>query len=155
VTASAPVALTEYEGACLDKHADERAIRTVLDRIGDKWSLLVIATLRTGRLRFSELQRHIPGVSQRMLTLTLRQLERDGLVTRTVHAEVPPRVEYELTSMGAGLVDTSVTLLRWALENHPAIEQARAVFDARRPGHETAHPTPKQAVSASDARSRR
>jgi DNA-binding HxlR family transcriptional regulator len=146
VTASAPVALTEYEGACLDKHADERAIRTVLDRIGDKWSLLVIATLRTGRLRFSELQRHIPGVSQRMLTLTLRQLERDGLVTRTVHAEVPPRVEYELTKMGAGLIDTSVELLRWALEHHPAIERARAVFDARRPRPETAHPTPKQAV---------
>lgn len=131
MTPSAPAALTEYEGACLDKDADERAIRAVLDRIGDKWSLLIIATLRNGRLRFSELQRHIPGVSQRMLTLTLRQLERDGLVTRTVHAEVPPRVEYELTGLGAGLIDTSVALLRWALENHPAIEGARAAYDAR------------------------
>jgi DNA-binding HxlR family transcriptional regulator len=130
-TASAPVALTEYEGACLDKNADERAIRTVLDRVGDKWSLLVVATLRNGRLRFSELQRHIPGISQRMLTLTLRQLERDGLLERTVHAEVPPRVEYELTTLGEGLIDTSVALLKWALENQPEIERARAVFDAR------------------------
>lgn len=131
MTASAPVALTEYEGACLDKDADERAIRTVLDRVGDKWSLLVIATLRGGVLRFSELQRHIPGVSQRMLTLTLRQLERDGLLTRTVHAEVPPRVEYELTAMGASLVEASIALLQWALEHQPAIERARAEFDAR------------------------
>lgn len=130
-TASAPVALTEYEGACLDKDADERAIRTVLDRVGDKWSLLVVATLRNGRLRFSELQRHIPGISQRMLTLTLRQLERDGLLERTVHAEVPPRVEYELTTLGEGLIDTSVALLKWALENQPRIERARAAFDAR------------------------
>ena len=132
MAASAPVAaLTDYEGACLDQDADERAIRNVLDRIGDKWSLLVIGTLRNGRLRFSELQRHIPGISQRMLTLTLRQLERDGLLERTVHAEVPPRVEYELTSMGETLIDTSIALLQWALENQPAIEQARAEFDAR------------------------
>ncbi|WP_367948273.1 winged helix-turn-helix transcriptional regulator [Microbacterium hominis] len=66
-------------------------VREVLARVGDKWTLLVVATLRGGRLRFSELQRHIPGISQRMLTLTVRQLERDGLVSRTVHAEVPPR----------------------------------------------------------------
>ena len=130
-TASATVALTDYEGACLDKDADERAIRGVLDRIGDKWSLLVIGTLRNGRLRFTELQRHIPGISQRMLTLTLRQLERDGLLERTVHAEVPPRVEYELTAMGETLIDTSIALLQWALENQPAIEKARAEFDAR------------------------
>lgn len=129
--ASAPAALTEYEGACLSKDADERAIRNVLDRIGDKWSLLVIGTLRNGRLRFSELQRHIPGISQRMLTLTLRQLERDGLLVRTVHAEVPPRVEYELTSMGETLIETSIALATWALDNQPAIERARAEFDAR------------------------
>lgn len=129
--ASASPALSDYEGACLDAHADERAIRGVLDRVGDKWSLLVIATLRNGRLRFSELQRHIPGISQRMLTLTLRQLERDGLIERTVHAEVPPRVEYELTSMGATLIGASIALVQWALENQPAVERARAAFDAR------------------------
>lgn len=130
-TASAPVLLTGYEYACLDKDADERAIRDVLSRVGDKWTLLVVATLRSGRLRFSELQRHIPGVSQRMLTLTLRQLERDGLLVREVHAEVPPRVEYELTPRGASLVDASIALLSWAVENQPAIERARAEFDAR------------------------
>ncbi|MCS0498525.1 helix-turn-helix transcriptional regulator [Protaetiibacter sp. 10F1B-8-1] len=106
-------------------------MRDVLTRVGDKWSLLVIATLRSGRLRFGELQRHIPGVSQRMLTLTLRQLERDGLLVRTVHPEVPPRVEYELTTMGASLVDASIALLTWALENQPGIERARAAYDAR------------------------
>ncbi|MFT4030255.1 MAG: helix-turn-helix domain-containing protein [Protaetiibacter sp.] len=123
--------MTQYEGACLDSNADEHAIREVLNRVGDKWSLLVVATLRNGRLRFSELQRHIPGVSQRMLTLTLRQLERDGLLVREVHAEVPPRVEYELTAMGASLVEASIALLSWALEHQPAIERARAAYDAR------------------------
>ena len=106
-------------------------VRELIDRIGDKWTLLVIANLRDGALRYTELQHAVPGISQRMLTLTLRQLERDGLLERTVHAEVPPRVEYELTSMGETLIDTSITLLRWALENQPAIEQARAEFDAR------------------------
>lgn len=131
MTASEPAPMSAYEGACLSGGEDERAIRDVLDRIGDKWSLLVIATLRNGRLRFSELRRHIPGVSQRMLTLTLRQLERDGLVERTVHAEVPPRVEYELTAMGTTLIETATALARWAVENRPAIERARAAFDAR------------------------
>ena len=111
--------------------ATQRAWRTVLERVGDKWSLLIIATLRNGRLRFSELQRHIPGVSQRMLTHTLRQLERDGLVTRTVYAEVPPRVEYEATPMGETLMGTAVALLRWSVDNHPEIERARAAFDER------------------------
>ena len=94
--------LTAYEGSCngSDGTDDGRAIREVLDRVGDKWSLLVVGTLRERRLRFTELQRHIPGISQRMLTLTVRQLERDGLITRTVYAEVPPRVEYELTELG-------------------------------------------------------
>ncbi|PZQ90416.1 MAG: transcriptional regulator [Leifsonia xyli] len=128
---SAPAALTDYEGACLDRGADERAIRDVLTRVGDKWSLLVVATLRGGRLRFTELRTHIPGISQRMLTLTLRQLERDGLLVRTVHAEVPPRVEYELTPMGASLVDASIALLSWAMEHQSAIERSRAAYDAR------------------------
>jgi DNA-binding HxlR family transcriptional regulator len=81
-------------------------------------------------MRFSELQRHIPGISQRMLTLTLRQLERDGLVTRTVHAEVPPRVEYELTDMGTTLIEPSLALASWAIENYAGIEAARTIFDA-------------------------
>ncbi|WP_308122824.1 winged helix-turn-helix transcriptional regulator [Microbacterium marinilacus] len=121
---------TEYEDTC--KRAGEehgRAIRTVLDRIGDKWSLLVIGALQHGTLRFTELQRHVPGVSQRMLTLTVRQLERDGLVTRTVHAEVPPRVEYRLTAVGETLIEPSLALAQWAIEHYPAIERAREAFD--------------------------
>jgi DNA-binding HxlR family transcriptional regulator len=120
-----------YESSCSVDEGAGRAIREVLDRVGDKWSLLVIATLRDDRLRFSELLRHIPGISQRMLTLTLRQLERDGLVSRTVHAEVPPRVEYELTVLGGTLIPIARTIGDWALENHHAIEESRARYDAR------------------------
>lgn len=122
---------TGYEKSCESAGREHgRAIRDVLDRVGDKWSLLVIATLRSQRLRFTELQRHIPGISQRMLTLTVRQLERDGLVTRTVHAEVPPRVEYELTELGRTLIQLAMALGDWAIENHPRIEDARAAYDA-------------------------
>jgi DNA-binding HxlR family transcriptional regulator len=132
--AGAP-APTGYERSCEGDLAGSdhgRAIRDVLDRIGDKWSLLVVGTLRSERLRFTELQRHIPGISQRMLTLTLRQLERDGLITRTVHAEVPPRVEYELTELGGTLIELAMALADWAVENHPRIEQSRAEYDAAR-----------------------
>ena len=101
----------------------------MLDRIGDKWSLLVIGTLRDERLRFSELRRHIPGISQRMLTLTLRQLERDGLVTRSVYAEVPPRVEYELTERGGTLVTVAIELAEWSVQNFPAVEASRRAYD--------------------------
>ncbi len=120
---------SEYESACGGAEAGG-IIRDVLNRIGDKWSLLVIGTLDQRRMRFGELQRHIPGISQRMLTLTLRQLERDGLVTRTAHAEVPPRVEYELTPMGNTLIEPSLALATWAIENYPEIEAARTAFDA-------------------------
>ncbi|GAA1060959.1 winged helix-turn-helix transcriptional regulator [Agromyces bracchium] len=128
-----PEPLTSYEDTCMAStgEAGGRAIREVLDRVGDKWSLLVVATLRDRRLRFTELQRHIPGISQRMLTLTLRQLERDGLISRTVHAEVPPRVEYELTRLGTSLIEISTALGEWAIENHPRIVAARADYDAR------------------------
>lgn len=127
--------LSEYEGAC-HQISDEqaRAIREILSRIGDKWSLLVIGTLQDGTLRFSELQRHIPGISQRMLTLTLRQLERDGLVERTVFAEVPPRVEYALTPTGATLIGPSQVLAAWAIDNFPTIEAARERYDLQHPG---------------------
>lgn len=124
-------AVSPYEGMCRGSESDGRAIRDVLDRIADKWSLLVIGALSSGPLRFTELQRHVPGISQRMLTLTVRQLERDGLVTRTVFAEVPPRVTYELTPMGRTLIETSLALAQWAIENYPAIEQSRAAFDQR------------------------
>jgi DNA-binding HxlR family transcriptional regulator len=105
--------------------------RRTLDLIGDKWSLLVIARLGGRRRRFSELRREIDGISQRMLTLTLRQLERDGLVARTVYAVVPPRVDYELTPLGRSLLDSVKSLVQWAIENQADIAAARAAYDAR------------------------
>lgn len=134
IEGSAPPPLTAYEGSCNGSEGTDegRAIREVLDRVGDKWSLLVVSTLREQRLRFTELQRHIPGISQRMLTLTLRQLERDGLITRTVFAEVPPRVEYELTELGGTLIEHAIALGSWAIDNRARIESARAAYDEAR-----------------------
>jgi DNA-binding HxlR family transcriptional regulator len=120
----------ERELSCYEAHAqDASAIRDVLRRIGDKWSLLVIVTLRGGTLRFSELQNRIPGVSQRMLTLTVRQLERDGLLSRVVHAEVPPRVEYTLTDRGETLIDPALALATWSVETFGAIQASRVEYD--------------------------
>jgi DNA-binding HxlR family transcriptional regulator len=101
------------------------AVREVLDRIGDKWSLLVIGSLRSGPLRFGELEEAVAGVSQRMLTLTLGHLVEDGLVARTAYAEVPPRVEYELTELGRTLVPLLVALAEWAMANHEQINAHR------------------------------
>jgi DNA-binding HxlR family transcriptional regulator len=106
-------------------------VREVLDRVGDKWSLYVIEMLGGGTRRFSDLRRMIDGISQRMLTVTLRGLERDGLVTRTVHPTVPPRVEYALTPMGRTLLATTCTLLHWANDHLPEIDAARAAYDRR------------------------
>ncbi|GII75824.1 hypothetical protein Sru01_08060 [Sphaerisporangium rufum] len=106
-------------------------VRQILDRIADKWSLLVIALLEQRRLRFTELRRAIDGVSQRMLTRTLRHLERDGLVTRTVYPTVPPRVEYALTPLGATLHTTIQALVGWTEEHQQEIAAARAAYDAR------------------------
>jgi DNA-binding HxlR family transcriptional regulator len=101
------------------------SIRQVLDRVGDKWSLLVIAVLENGPLRYTDLQRAVTGISQRMLTLTLRQLGQDGLVSRTSYPEVPPRVEYALTPMGRGLLEIVTALIEWASEHHDEIHQNR------------------------------
>jgi DNA-binding HxlR family transcriptional regulator len=106
-------------------------VRQILDRIVDKWSLLVIALLDRRRLRFTELRREIDGVSQRMLTVTLRQLERDGLVHRTVHPVVPPRVDYELTPLGASLHETIQALVTWTESHQREIAAARSAYDAR------------------------
>lgn len=107
------------------------AIREVLSLVGDKWSVLLVATLRDGPLRFSELRRAVDGISQRMLTLTLRGLERDGLVTRTVLPTVPPRVDYELTRMGATLLEPVLALAEWAGKHRVEIQEARARFEKR------------------------
>jgi len=109
---------------------DCKAVSEVLDRVGDKWSVLVVATLGEGPKRFNELRRAIASISQRMLTLTLRGLERDGLVTRTVFPTIPPRVDYELTGLGRSLLEPVDALGTWARQNRQKIEQARAHFDA-------------------------
>jgi DNA-binding HxlR family transcriptional regulator len=108
--------------------------REMLDHVGDKWSLLVIAMLEqrpTQRARFSELKRSIPGISQRMLTATLRSLERDGLLMRDVYAEVPPRVEYELTPLGREFMQPVRGLVSWLQGHWASIKSARATFDRR------------------------
>lgn len=104
-------------------------IRDLLDRLADKWSLLVVELLGHGTRRFSELRREIDGISQRMLTLTLRRLERDGLITRTVHPIVPPRVDYELTALGASLLDAIEPLVAWTRAHRDDIATARTAFD--------------------------
>lgn len=121
------------------------AVREVLSRVGDKWSVLVIALLGEGARRFSELKRATEGISQRMLTLTLRGLERDGLVTRTVFPTVPPRVDYELTALGETLLEPVRTLAAWAKSHRSEIQQARTTFDQR--AAQESHP-PSPAASA-------
>lgn len=117
-----------------DKHdaldSDCQKVRQVLDRIGEKWSILAIRMLGEHPCRFNELRRALHGISQRMLTLTLRSLERDGLVTRTVTPTIPPRVEYELTPLGESLRRPVEELTVWALSNHDSIMSAREGFDA-------------------------
>jgi DNA-binding HxlR family transcriptional regulator len=106
-------------------------VRDVLTRIGDKWSVLVIVLLGDDTRRFNELRRLIQGISQRMLTLTLRGLERDGLVTRAVYPTVPPRVEYALTPLGKTLLKTVAELAQWSVDNRQDVERARNAFDQR------------------------
>ena len=119
----------------LPPHAHEtsdcRGVASILARVGDKWSVFVITMLGNGPRRFNEIKRMVGGISQRMLTLTLRGLERDGLVTRTVFPTIPPRVDYELTDLGRALCKPVEALGRWAADNQPEIESARAKFDGR------------------------
>ncbi|MDN8550090.1 helix-turn-helix domain-containing protein [Microbacterium sp. NM3R9] len=105
----------------------------MLDRVGDKWSVLVIVELASGARRFRELQRAIDGISQRMLTLTVRRLERDGLVIRTVYPTVPAQVHYRLTETGASLTHLVKALADWSLENRDGIADARQAYDAQHP----------------------
>jgi DNA-binding HxlR family transcriptional regulator len=107
-----------------------RVISGLLQRIGDKWTVLVVTTLSKGSKRFNELRREIPSVSQRMLTLTLRNLERDGLVSRTVTPTIPPRVDYELTELGRSLVGPLHAIELWALDHVEDIHAAHDRFDA-------------------------
>jgi DNA-binding HxlR family transcriptional regulator len=117
--------------------SDCRGVASILARVGDKWSVFVIMLLGGGPRRFNEIKRMVGGISQRMLTLTLRGLERDGLVTRTVFPTIPPRVDYELTDLGRGLSQPVEALGKWAYAHRTEIEDARARFDRR---NDTADP---------------
>lgn len=112
--------------------SDCRAVNSVLARVGDKWSVLIIMLLGGGPRRFNEIKRMVGGISQRMLTLTLRGLERDGLVTRTVFPTIPPRVDYELTDLGRSLWRPVEALGHWARDNLVVIHESRRRFDERK-----------------------
>jgi DNA-binding HxlR family transcriptional regulator len=110
-------------------HEECRAIVQVLDRIGDKWTVMVVGTLSSGPIRFNAILRQISGLSHRMLTLTLRGLQRDGLVKRRAYPTIPPKVEYELTPMGRSLTEPLHVMWKWAQQHRAKIEAARSVFD--------------------------
>ncbi len=129
----------DVAGSCL-------LVSGIISRIGDKWSVLTIMYLAAGPRRFNELKRVIGGISQRMLTLTLRGLERDGLVTRTVFPTVPPRVDYELTNLGRSLRGPVQALGRWAFDNRTTIEASRRAFDG---GGTVSRPVPDHEDRAS------
>ncbi len=113
---------------------DCRAVSEVLSRVGDKWTILVVSELGNGPKRFNEIRRALGSISQRMLTLTLRGLERDGLVTRTVFPTIPPRVDYELTKLGRSLLEPVSGIGLWARQNRTAIQEARLRFDTAADG---------------------
>ena len=125
--------------------------RDVLHRVGDKWSVFVIDRLGQGSQRFSELRRSIEGITSRMLTVTLRGLERDGLVARTVHPVIPPRVDYELTPMGSTLLETIQQLMDWADSHAGDIYEARQVYDGQRALDEAPCPEDEAACPGEDA----
>ena len=123
---------SDYEGTCQrSRNEDGRAIRDVLDRIGDKWAVLVMLTLKDGPVRFNDLRRRIGAISQKMLSQTLKSLERDGLVSRAAYATVPVTVEYRLTEMAQGLIGILDQITRWAEGHVGAIMDARRAHDAR------------------------
>ncbi|ASG20248.1 winged helix-turn-helix transcriptional regulator [Nitrospirillum viridazoti] len=122
--------LSDIDFPTPSKGDDCRMVREILDLVGDKWSLYIIATLKDGPVRFNELRRRIDGISQRMLTITLRGLERDGLVKRTLFPTIPPRVDYELTEVGRTLLAPVMGLVTWAYASQENIQDARVRYDA-------------------------
>jgi DNA-binding HxlR family transcriptional regulator len=113
----------------LTKHAEACPVREIIDRVGSKWSVQIILAVTQGPVRFTELERSIEGISRRMLTLTLRNLERDGLIIRTVYPTVPPKVEYTASEMTMELAEPLSSLARWALRHRDEVITARQVFD--------------------------
>ena len=114
---------------CHDETHQLDTVRDVLDRVCDKWSMLVLSMLEREPMRFTALHRAVPGISQRMLTHTLRNLQRDGLVSRESFAEIPPRVEYTLTTLGTTLLPAVLSLAMWALDNHEQLQSNRDAYD--------------------------
>jgi DNA-binding HxlR family transcriptional regulator len=117
------------EEMCHGDRTEVAHLRDVLDRVGDKWSLMILGMLETGPMRFTVLQRSIPGISHRMLTHTLRSLQRDGLVSRESFAEIPPRVEYEVTALGHTLLPVVIELARWASEHQRELRANQDAWD--------------------------
>src|SRR5260370_13652439 len=128
-----PSRIRQLDPAVICRSSDPMAVRELLTKIGDKWTIFVVLSLDLlgGRARFSELERAVPGISQRMLSVTLKNLERDGLVTRELFPEVPPRVEYEINDLGKSLLLPTQGLVDWAKENWEQVRKAQAKFDAR------------------------
>jgi DNA-binding HxlR family transcriptional regulator len=116
-----------------DNQIEECPVRSILNKIGDKWSMLIVLTLSGGALRFNEVKRRVPDISQKMLTQTLRDLQRDGLVAREVFPTVPPAVEYRLTELGDSILEPFGHLIAWANRSHPEIRTARSLFDGAVP----------------------
>ena len=128
-----PSKSSPLDPAVICRSADPMAVRELLTKIGDKWTIFLVLSLDLlgGRARFSELERAVPGISQRMLALTLKNLERDGLVTREVFAEVPPRVEYEITDLGRSLLLPTQGLVNWAKANWEQVREAQSTYDRK------------------------
>ncbi len=123
----------QLDPAAVCRSSDPMAVRELLTKIGDKWTIFLVLSLNLlgGRARFSELERAIPGISQRMLSVTLKNLERDGLVIRELFPEVPPRVEYEITGLGKSLLRPTQGLVDWAKANWEQVREAQSKYDAR------------------------
>ena len=128
-----PSPIEQSDGPCLQS-AGCKNVAPVLNRVGDKWSMMIVMMLSGGPMRFSELKRAIDGISQRMLTLSLRGLERDGLLTRTVTPTIPPRVDYELTELGVSLREPVKALGEWAIEHIACIRGAQEKYDSAAAG---------------------
>jgi DNA-binding HxlR family transcriptional regulator len=128
-----PSKVEALDPAVICNSSDPMAVRELMTKIGDKWTIFVVLSLCLlgGRARFSELERAIPGISQRMLSLTLKNLERDGLVTRELFPEVPPRVEYEITNRGKSLLRPMQALVDWAKANWEQVRETQRKYDAR------------------------
>jgi DNA-binding HxlR family transcriptional regulator len=146
-----PTGFAVPEGLAVPRpSAAECRIREILGRIGDKWSLFVIFRLGDGPQRFTTLKRAVDGISQRMLTVTLRGLERDGIVSRTMYPVMPPRVDYALTPLGHTLLDAVGALMAWVDEHLPEVDAARDAYDARSPGGDPELPVPAPRDRQSD-----